>query len=110
MRCTNVPASFFGSSYVALPLQEARSSTEISLRLKTHRADALLLLAAGNTDYCLVVLEGGALRVRINLGAGESELSSPPRLRLDDLFWHEVKISRNTAEMSLTIDNIHTTR
>ncbi|KAK8735873.1 hypothetical protein OTU49_005359, partial [Cherax quadricarinatus] len=103
-------ASFFGASYVSLPLQEARSSTEISLRLKTHRADALLLLAAGNTDYCLVVLEGGALRVRINLGAGESELSSPPRLRLDDLFWHEVKISRNTAQMTLIIDNIHTSR
>ncbi|XP_053634278.1 chondroitin sulfate proteoglycan 4 [Cherax quadricarinatus] len=103
-------ASFFGASYVSLPLQEARSSTEISLRLKTHRSDALLLLAAGNTDYCLVVLEGGALRVRINLGAGESELSSAPRLRLDDLFWHEVRISRNTAQMTLTIDNIHTTR
>ncbi|XP_068247623.1 LOW QUALITY PROTEIN: chondroitin sulfate proteoglycan 4-like [Palaemon carinicauda] len=103
-------ASFFGGSYVALPLQEARSTTEISLRLKTHRSDALLLLAAGTTDYCLVVLEGGALRVRINLGAGESELSSPPRLRLDDLLWHDVHISRETADVTLTIDKIHVTR
>lgn len=61
-------ASFFGASYISLPLQEAKSSTEITLRLKTHRADSLLLLAAGTTDYCLVVLEGGALRVSGRVG------------------------------------------
>ncbi|XP_076037801.1 chondroitin sulfate proteoglycan 4-like [Oratosquilla oratoria] len=103
-------ASFFGASYISLPLQEARSTTEIHLRLKTHRADSLLLLATGKTDYCLVLLEGGALRVRVNLGAGETELSSPARLRLNDLLWHNVAISRTSAHVTLTVDSIHTTR
>ncbi|CAL4067980.1 unnamed protein product [Meganyctiphanes norvegica] len=110
--CTHTAhaASFFGASHVSVALQEARSSMEVSLRIKTHRPDALLLLAAGSSDYFLVVLEGGALRVRINVGAGESELSSPQGLRLDDLAWHQISIDRVSSDLTLTIDDIHTTR
>ena len=49
-------------------------------------------------------------QVHINLGAGESEISSPRGLRLDDLKWHEVKISRTQADLTLTIDRKHTSR
>ena len=46
-------------------------------------------------------------QVRINLGAGETELSSPKGLRLDDLSWHDVVISRREAAFTLQIDVIH---
>ena len=49
-------------------------------------------------------------QVHINLGAGESEVASPRGLRLDDLKWHEVKITRTQADLSLTIDRKHSTR
>ena len=49
-------------------------------------------------------------QVHINLGAGESEMSSPLNLKLNDLQWHTVKLIRNEAEIQLIIDNEHTTR
>uniref|UniRef100_T1IWI3 Laminin G domain-containing protein n=1 Tax=Strigamia maritima TaxID=126957 RepID=T1IWI3_STRMM len=103
-------ASFYGASYVSYAFQEAKSTTEINLRFKTHQADAILLLAAGRTDYCLLVLEAAGLKVRINLGAGEAELTSPPGLRLNDLMWHDVNLERTNADMLLVVDTIHRTR
>ena len=49
-------------------------------------------------------------QVHINLGAGESEMSSPLNLKLNDLSWHHVKLIRNEAEIQLIIDNEHTSR
>jgi chondroitin sulfate proteoglycan 4 len=67
-------------------------------------------LAAGKTDYCFVLLEAGKLKVKINLGAGESEISSPRGLRLDDLNWHLVNISRREGDLNLVVDKIHVVR
>ena len=58
-----VSASFYGGSYISMPLQDAKSTTELRLRFRTKRPDALLFLAAGKTDYCLVRLESGRLKV-----------------------------------------------
>ena len=58
------PGSFYGTSHVTAALQEARSSTSVSLRFRTGRGDALLLVAAGRTDYLLMLLEDGLLKVR----------------------------------------------
>lgn len=107
--CLDV-ASFYGSSYIALPLQEARSATDLSFRFRTSRSDALLFLAAGRTDYCLVVLQAAALKVRINLGAGEAEVATPRGLRLDDLAWHDVRIHRKDADFTLTVDGLHSSK
>ena len=49
-------------------------------------------------------------QVHINLGAGETEVSSPSSLRLDDLAWHSVRLTRQDGDMSLVIDNVHTER
>ncbi|KAK2724192.1 hypothetical protein QYM36_000899, partial [Artemia franciscana] len=103
-------ASFFGGSHVSVPIQEARSSTEISLRFKTSKTDALILLAAGKIDYCLLLLQDGALKVRINLGSGETELSTPRGLKLNDLGWHEVKLDRQQDDLVLVVDKIHSTK
>lgn len=45
-----------------MPLQEAKISTNIRLRFRTHQENALLLLAAGRTDYCLVGLDAGRIK------------------------------------------------
>lgn len=106
----NFPASFYGSSYVNVPYQDAKSTTEISFAFRTKHLDAFLFLAAGKTDYCFVLLEAGKLKVKINLGAGESEISSPRGLRLDDLNWHLVNISRREGDLNLVVDKIHVVR
>uniref|UniRef100_A0A2S2QQT4 Chondroitin sulfate proteoglycan 4 n=1 Tax=Sipha flava TaxID=143950 RepID=A0A2S2QQT4_9HEMI len=108
--CSSEIASFYGSSYVNVPYQDAKSTTEISFAFRTKHLDAFLFLAAGKTDYCFVLLEAGKLKVKINLGAGESEISSPRGLRLDDLNWHLVNISRREGDLNLVVDKIHVVR
>ena len=56
-------ASFYGSSHVELPLLDSSSTTELGFRFRTSRTEALLLLAAGRMDYCLVMLRNGAVKV-----------------------------------------------
>ncbi|XP_076636368.1 chondroitin sulfate proteoglycan 4-like protein [Colletes latitarsis] len=107
---TDEKVSFYGASYIHLPVQEAKGATDISFRFRTHLADAMLLLAAGKTDYCLIKLEAGRLKVHINLGAGESEMASAHGLTLNDLSWHKVNLTRREANITLQIDVIHTTR
>ncbi|XP_035431520.2 chondroitin sulfate proteoglycan 4 isoform X2 [Spodoptera frugiperda] len=97
-------ASFYGASYISYPLQEAKGVTDISFRFRTHLADALLLLAAGKTDYCMIRLEGGRLKLHINLGAGESELSSAKGIHLNDSQWHHVSIIRREANLTMKVD------
>ncbi|XP_076177820.1 chondroitin sulfate proteoglycan 4-like protein [Ptiloglossa arizonensis] len=107
---TDEKVSFYGASYIHLPIQEAKGATDISFRFRTHLADAMLLLAVGKTDYCLIKLEAGRLKVHINLGAGEREMTSAHGLTLNDLSWHEVNLTRRQANITLQIDVIHTTK
>ncbi|KAJ2954210.1 hypothetical protein O0L34_g2449 [Tuta absoluta] len=97
-------ASFYGASHVAYPLQEAKGATDISFKFRTRLSDALLLLAAGKTDYCMIRLESGRLKLHINLGAGESELSSPKGIYLNDTQWHHVSIVRREANLTMKVD------
>lgn len=90
-----------------IPLKEAKSSTDIHFKLKTHLANALILLVAGTTDYCIIELENGRVKVNINLGAGESELVTPSNVKFNDLQWHEVNIQRKDANLSMIIDKTH---
>ncbi|CAG4984167.1 unnamed protein product [Parnassius apollo] len=98
-------ASFYGASYISYPLQEAKGITDISFKFRTHLSDALLLLAAGKTDYCMIRLESGRLKLHINLGAGESELSSPKGIYLNDTQWHHVSIIRREANLTMKVDD-----
>ncbi|XP_048004606.1 chondroitin sulfate proteoglycan 4 [Leguminivora glycinivorella] len=98
-------ASFYGASFITYPLQEAKGVTDISFRFRTHLSDALLLLAAGKTDYCMIKLETGRIKLHINLGAGESELSSPKGIFLNDTQWHHVSIVRREANLTMKVDD-----
>ncbi|KAI0239538.1 Chondroitin sulfate proteoglycan 4 [Lamellibrachia satsuma] len=93
-----------------LPLEDASSETDISIHFRTHRAEGLLLLAAGSTDFCSVELQSGAVRVRIDLGSGEATLGSPPGLTFNDQRWHHVHIVRSEASIELVVDDIYTTQ
>lgn len=46
-----------------MPLQDAKSTTDLRLKFRTRRSDGMLFLAAGRTDYCLVMLETGRIKV-----------------------------------------------
>lgn len=61
--------SFFGDSHVAMPLQEAKLSTNLRLRFRTRQDNGILFLAAGRTDYCLLSIDDG--RVKLNLKINE---------------------------------------
>ena len=58
-----ISASFYGSGSVSLPMQDAQSTTDLTFRFKTSRAESLLVLVAGRTDYCLIMLQAGAIKV-----------------------------------------------
>ncbi|KAG7313392.1 hypothetical protein JYU34_000510 [Plutella xylostella] len=98
-------ASFYGASYISYPLQEAKGVTDISFRFRTHLSDALLLLAAGKTDYCMIRLESGRVKLHINLGAGESELTSAKGVYLNNSQWHHVSVIRREANLTMKVDD-----
>ncbi|CAH1796812.1 unnamed protein product [Owenia fusiformis] len=100
------PASFYGDSLVHLPLQTASSNTRVQLQFKTARANTLLLLAAGNTDYLVVELKQSIVQVRVELGSGEAIMTSPPGLKLNDLRWHFVEIQVDSGIAALVVDRI----
>ncbi|XP_053205190.1 chondroitin sulfate proteoglycan 4-like [Panonychus citri] len=99
--------SFYGSSYIWIPMEESRDSTKIFFRFKTHRTDAFLFLASGPKDYCLITISNGNINIRINLGSGEEVVNGPNDLKLNDLLWHEVDLERKQSDLVLTIDKIH---
>lgn len=69
--------------------------------------NALILLVAGTTDYCIVELENGRIKVNINLGAGESEIITPSTINFSDLKWHTVSIQRREANLTLVVDKLY---
>ncbi|CAH0562469.1 unnamed protein product [Brassicogethes aeneus] len=100
-------ASFYGNSFISLPFKEAKSSTDISFKFRTNLPDTLILLVAGSTDYCIVKLENSRIKVIINLGAGETEVTSPQNAKFSDFKWHEVVIERREANLSVSVDKTH---
>ncbi|XP_054159667.1 chondroitin sulfate proteoglycan 4-like [Oppia nitens] len=100
-------ASFYGSSYMSVPYEESKSTTNISFRIKTYQSDGFIFASIGSIDYCIICIKNGQINVRINLGSGESHLMSND-LKLNDLKWHRIDVQRVDSEISLTIDDYHT--
>lgn len=68
-------ASFYGSGHASLSLEDAQSTTDLSFRFRTSRAEALLVLVAGRTDYCLVMLQAGAVKITVKNSRGHGKRS-----------------------------------
>ncbi|NXM66022.1 CSPG4 protein, partial [Serilophus lunatus] len=96
--------SFYGDSFVELNVVEASSQTSLQLQFRTSKAQGLLFLAAGKTDYCLMELRSGYVQLRINFGAGERVLHSRQRSQLNDLAWHLVELHHEHDNITLVID------
>lgn len=58
------PASFYGESYVELSITEVSSELSLQLTFQTSKPQGLLFLAAGKSDYFIIELLAGNLRVR----------------------------------------------
>ncbi|XP_062067882.1 chondroitin sulfate proteoglycan 4-like [Lepus europaeus] len=102
-------ASFYGESYVKLNILESTSELSLQFKFQTSKPQGLLFLAAGKSDYCILELLSGTLRVRVNLGAGEQVLLSEQRLNMDDLVWHLVELYCVKDNISLIIDKHYKT-
>ncbi|NXK56129.1 CSPG4 protein, partial [Chauna torquata] len=100
------PASFFGDSYVEMPLADASRTVRLRLQLYTSQGSGLLFLAAGQPDHLLLQLRAGTLQARLRLGSEEVTLQSPAELQLDNLAVHDVELLVEDGRMTLTIDSL----
>ncbi|NWU62035.1 CSPG4 protein, partial [Pterocles burchelli] len=100
------PASFFGDSYVEMPLADASRTVRLHLQLYTSQGSGLLFLAAGQPDHLLLQLRAGSLQARLQLGSEEVTLQSPAELQLNNLAVHDVELLVEDGRMTLTIDGL----
>ncbi|NXI55414.1 CSPG4 protein, partial [Chloroceryle aenea] len=98
--------SFFGDSYVEMPLADASRAVRLHLQLFTSHESGLLFLAAGKPDHLLLQLRGGSLQARLQLGSEEVMLQSPAELQLNNLAVHDVELLVEDGRMTLTIDGL----
>ncbi|NXG66430.1 CSPG4 protein, partial [Hemiprocne comata] len=98
--------SFFGDSFVELPLADASRALRLQLQLLTSQASGLLFLAAGQPDHLLLQLRAGSLQARLQLGQEEVMLQSPAELQLNNLVKHDVELLVEDGRMTLTIDGL----
>ena len=96
-------ASFYGNSYLQVPLDDASRQSSVKFHFKTASRDGIIFVAAGNSDYCTVEIQNGHLQVRMNMGSGETSLVSS-RNYLNNLEWHEVHIHRVGKTVTMLID------
>ena len=64
----------------------------------------MIALVAGETDYFLLQLLSGTLRVTLNFGSVETVVDFG-KGRFDDLQWHDVKVVTKNNEIFLIVDN-----
>ncbi|NWU90536.1 CSPG4 protein, partial [Upupa epops] len=98
--------SFFGDSYVEMPLADASRTVQLHLQLYTSQRNGLLFLAAGQPDHLLLQLQDGSLQARLQLGSEEVTLQSPAELQLNNLAVHDVELLVEDGRMTLSIDGL----
>ncbi|NWH72732.1 CSPG4 protein, partial [Piaya cayana] len=98
--------SFFGDSFVEMPLADASHTVRLHLQLYTSQGSGLLFLAAGQPDHLLLQLRAGILQARLQLGSEKLMLQSPAELQLNNLAVHDVELLVEDGRMTLTIDSL----
>ncbi|XP_077179494.1 neurexin 3 isoform X23 [Paroedura picta] len=108
-------ATFRGSEYLCYDLSQnpiQSSSDEITLSFKTWQRNGLILHTGKSADYVNLALKDGAVSLIINLGSGAFEAIVEPvsdRGKFNDNIWHEVKVTRNLRQVTISVDGILTT-
>uniref|UniRef100_A0A3P9JDP5 Neurexin-3b n=1 Tax=Oryzias latipes TaxID=8090 RepID=A0A3P9JDP5_ORYLA len=106
-------ATFRGSEYFCYDLSQnpiQSSSDEITLTFKTWQRNGLLLHTGKSADYVNLALKDGAVSLVINLGSGAFEaIVEPVNGKFNDNSWHDIKVTRNLRQVTISVDGILTT-
>uniref|UniRef100_A0A8C5B9W4 Neurexin 2 n=1 Tax=Gadus morhua TaxID=8049 RepID=A0A8C5B9W4_GADMO len=106
-------ATFKGNEFFCydLSLTPIQSSTdEITLSFRTQQRNGLMLHTGKSADYVNLSLKSGAVWLVINLGSGAFEaLVEPVNGKFNDNAWHDVRVTRNLRQVTISVDGILTT-
>ncbi|XP_054604370.2 neurexin-3b isoform X15 [Nothobranchius furzeri] len=106
-------ATFRGSEFFCYDLSQnpiQSSSDEITLSFKTWQRNGLLLHTGKSADYVNLALKDGAVSLVINLGSGAFEaIVEPVNGKFNDNSWHDIKVTRNLRQVTISVDGILTT-
>ncbi|XP_077395726.1 neurexin 3a isoform X2 [Festucalex cinctus] len=106
-------ATFRGSEYFCYDLSQnpiQSSSDEITLSFRTWQRNGLILHTGKSADYVNLALKDGAVSLVINLGSGAFEaIVEPVNGKFNDNSWHDVKVTRNLRQVTISVDGILTT-
>ncbi|XP_051922879.1 neurexin-2-like isoform X11 [Hippocampus zosterae] len=106
-------ATFKGNEFFCydLSLTPIQSSTdEITLSFRTLQRNGLMLHTGKSADYVNLSLKSGAVWLVINLGSGAFEaLVEPVNGKFNDNAWHDVRVTRNLRQVTISVDGILTT-
>uniref|UniRef100_A0A8C6V661 Neurexin 2 n=1 Tax=Neogobius melanostomus TaxID=47308 RepID=A0A8C6V661_9GOBI len=90
------------------PIQS--STDEITLSFRTLQRNGLMLHTGKSADYVNLSLKSGAVWLVINLGSGAFEaLVEPVNGKFNDNTWHDVRVTRNLRQVTISVDGILTT-
>ncbi|KAI1286229.1 Neurexin-1 [Halotydeus destructor] len=100
--------SFDGAqgSYAKFDKWQPNLNGSLSFEVRTESQDGLLLYTDdnGHTDYVILKLINGLIRLHINLGHGTTIVSADDR-PISDGHWHSVEIVRSNEETQLKVDD-----
>ncbi|KAG7240133.1 hypothetical protein INR49_027988, partial [Caranx melampygus] len=106
-------ATFKGNEFFCydLSMTPIQSSTdEITLSFRTLQRNGLMLHTGKSADYVNLSLKSGAVWLVINLGSGAFEaLVEPVNGKFNDNAWHDVRVTRNLRQVTISVDGILTT-
>ncbi|ROT82475.1 hypothetical protein C7M84_024365 [Penaeus vannamei] len=103
-----VPVSFTTQeSYLVLPSWEAPRQGSISFKMRTTEPNGLLMYNSGAVsaqgDFFALELLEGHIYLHLNLGSGSRRVKATHR-RVDDGFWHEITLNRDSQAGRITVD------
>ncbi|XP_066426405.1 neurexin-2-beta isoform X10 [Molothrus aeneus] len=108
-RCETEAAvlSYDGSMYLKVQVPgEQTEAEDVSLRFMSPRAFGLVLATTSrhSADTLRLELDGGRMKLTLNLGKGPETLFAGQRL--DDNEWHSVRVARRGRSLQLAVDNV----
>ncbi|XP_071973918.1 neurexin-2-beta isoform X10 [Engystomops pustulosus] len=105
-------ATFRGNEFFCYNLSHSpiqSSADEITLSFKTLQRNGLMLHTGKSADYVNLSLKSGAVWLVINLGSGAFEaLVEPVNGKFNDNNWHDVRVTRNLRQVTISVDGILT--
>ncbi|XP_040183775.1 neurexin-2-beta isoform X15 [Rana temporaria] len=105
-------ATFRGNEFFCYNLSHSpiqSSADEITLSFRTLQRNGLMLHTGKSADYVNLSLKSGAVWLVINLGSGAFEaLVEPVNGKFNDNNWHDVRVTRNLRQVTISVDGILT--